>query len=95
MRPLLASSHESATEDLAESQREAGIEPDPTKTSFRFTPDWDGSHLEVFGLEDATRYHCWIAVDGKIVAALDPSTRDPAKVYIETFERIAKARQAP
>jgi len=95
VRPLLASSNESASEDLAETQRKAGIQPDPTRATFRFTPDWDGSHLETFGLEDATRYHCWIVVDGKVVAAMNPSTPDPAKLYVETFEAIAKTRAKP
>jgi hypothetical protein len=95
VRPLLARSNESAVEELAEAQRTAGIEPDTGRASFRFTPDWDGAHLAAFGLEDATRYHCWIAVDGTVVAALDPSTPDPAKRYIETFERIAQDRTAP
>ena len=95
IRPLLASSNESAVEDLAEAQRDAGIEPDPTKTAFRFTPDWDGAHLETFRLEDATSYHCWIAVDGKIVAVMDPSTPDPVKIFRETFEAIARARAKP
>jgi hypothetical protein len=95
VRPLLSSSNESAVEDLAEAQRDAGIEPDPTRTAFRFTADWDGSHLATFGLADATKYQCWIAVDGRVVAAMNPSTPDPAKIYIDAFEAIAKARESP
>ena len=54
-----------------------------------FAPDWDGAHLEKFGLEDAKAYHCWIVVDGRIVEALDASTPDLEGRYVAAFDAIA------
>jgi len=89
VRPVLRRSFESSNEELAKSYREAEIEPDPSKVVFRFVPDWDGSHLGTFGLEDASSYRVWIAVDGRVVAALDGATPNAAARYVETFDRIA------
>jgi hypothetical protein len=89
VRPLLRRSFESSNQDLAKSYREVGIEPDPSKVVFRFVPDWDGSHLETFGIEDASSYRVWIAVEGRVVAALDGATPDVADRYVEAFDRIA------
>jgi len=93
VRPFLRRSHDSANEDLATSQRAAGIEPDPTRWTFRFAADWDGAYLAAFGLEDATDYHCWIAAEGRVVAALDPSTPEIAERYFQAFETIARQRR--
>ena len=89
VRPLLRSTFENSSEELAESYRKVGIEPDPAKVAFRFIPDWDGSYLEAFGLENAARYHCWVAVDGRVVAAFDASTPDIADRYVEVFDQLA------
>lgn len=89
VRPLLRRTFENSNEELAESYRKVGIEPDPARVAFRFIPDWDGSYLEAFGLENAATYHCWVAVDGRVVAAFDASTPDIADRYVEAFDRLA------
>ena len=89
VRPLLRRSSEKSNEDLAESYRKVGIEPDAAKVAFRFIPDWDGSYLEAFGLENAATYRCWVAVDGRVVAAFDASTPDVADRYVDVFDRLA------
>jgi hypothetical protein len=89
VRPLLRKTSENSNEELAESYRKVGIEPDADKMAFRFIPDWDGSHLEAFGLENAVESRCWIAADGRVVAAFDASTPDIAKRYAEVFDRLA------
>jgi hypothetical protein len=94
VRPILRRTFENSNEDLAESYRKVGIEPDPDKVAFRFIPDWDGTYLEAFGLEDAATYHCWIAVDGRIVAAFDASTPDIVDRYVEAFDRLAVALES-
>jgi len=95
VRPLLRRSFERSNEDLAKSYRDAGIEPEPSKVTFRFVPDWDGSHLETFGIEDAGSYRVWIAVGGRVVAALDGATPDVAERYVEAFDRIARPEGGP
>jgi hypothetical protein len=89
VRPLLRRSFESSNDELAKSYREVGIEPDPSKVVFRFVPDWDGSHLETFGIENASAYRVWIAAGGRVVAALDGATPDVSERYVEAFDRIA------
>ncbi len=91
-RPVLAQVFESSNEQMAESYRKMGIEADPDKVAFVFTPDWDGGHLATFGIEDATKYHCWIVADGKVVAALNPSTPDIATHYKAAFDQLVAAR---
>jgi hypothetical protein len=94
VRPILRKSFEHSNDDLAESYRKVGIEPDPEKVAFRFIPDWDGALLEVFGLRDATAYRCWIALDGVVVESLDAATADIAARYVAAFDRIAAERSA-
>jgi len=94
VRPLLRKTSESSNEELAESYRKVGIEPDANKMAFRFIPDWDGSHLEAFGLENAVQAYCWIAMDGRVVAAFDASTPDIGSRYAEVFDRLAAEAKA-
>lgn len=89
VRPILAKTFENSNEDLEEAYREIGVEPDPEKVDMIFAPDWDGAHLEKFGLEDAKAYHCWIVVDGRVVEALDASTPDLEGRYVAAFDAIA------
>ena len=91
VRPVLAKTFENSNEDLEQAYREIGVEPDPDKVDMIFAPDWDGAHLEKFGLEDAKAYHCWIVVDGRIVEALDASTPDLGSRYVAAFDAIAAA----
>jgi len=94
IRPVLRKSFENSNEQLAESYRKVGIDPDPSKVVFRFLPDWDGTYLEVFGIEDASSYRCWLAVDGKVVAAFDASTPDIGQAYVDAFDALVEARVA-
>lgn len=91
VRPLLRRTFENSNEELAESYREVGIDADPAKVAFRFIPDWVGSYLEAFGLDDATRYRCWIVVDGRVIATFDASTPGIADRYVEAFDRLDPA----
>lgn len=93
VRPLLRRAYDRSNARFEQSFREAGLsEPDPSRTVFHFTPDWDGRYLEAFGLEDAKSFHCWIVVDGVVVSALDASTPEPAVRYVEAFAAVASAR---
>ena len=89
VRPVLEKTFENSNEDLAAAYREIGVEPDPAMVEFIFAPDWDGAHLETFGLEDAKSYHCWIVADGRVVAVLDASTPDREGHYAAAFDAIA------
>jgi len=95
VRPLLAKTFENSNEELETSYREIGVEPDPDKVEMIFAPDWDGAHLETFGLEDAKTYHLWIVVDGRVVEALDATTPDLANRYGAAFDAIATASTPP
>jgi len=94
VRPVLEKTFEDSNEDLAAAYREIGIEPDPDKVAFIFAPDWDGAHLEAFGLEDAKAYHCWIVADGRVVEGLDASTPDQEGRFEAAFDAIAAAASA-
>jgi hypothetical protein len=94
VRPMLEKTFENSNEDLAEAYREIGIEPDPDKVEFIFAPDWDGAHLETFGLEDAKSYHCWIVSNGRVVEVLDASTPDHEARYKAAFDAIAASASA-
>jgi hypothetical protein len=89
VRPVLNKTFENSNEELADAYRKIGVEPDPDKVEFVFAPDWDGAHLETFGLEDAKAYHCWIVADGRVVEVLDASTPDLAARYAAAFAAIA------
>jgi len=96
VRPLLAKTFENSNEDLEKSYREIGVEPTPDKVEMIFAPDWDGAHLETFGLEDAKTYHLWIVADGRVLEALDATTPDLAQRYGAAFDKIApSATSAP
>jgi hypothetical protein len=94
VKPVLRKTFENSNEGLAETYRKAGVEPDPSKVAFRFTPDWDGSYLKAFGLDNAASYYCWIVSNGVVVASLDASTPDIVERYLEAFNEVASARAA-
>lgn len=85
---ILRKINNNSQEKLDKAYREAGISLDKTKISFHLTPDWDGSYLRQFGLENAEKYYVWVEANGKIVAALPEGTPNIIQVYIQVFEKI-------
>lgn len=94
VRPVLEKTFENSNEDLVSAYRKIGVEPSPDKVELIFAPDWDGAHLETFGLDDATTYYVWIVVDGRVVEALDASTTDLEGRYRAAFDAIAATESA-
>jgi hypothetical protein len=73
----------------------AGVKIDRSRTAFHLVPDWDGEHLRSLGVADATVWRCWIAVNGRIVEAIDGNTPDGQARYVAAIGSAARGNGRP
>lgn len=89
--PVIRGINNRAMKRLREVYKEAGLTFDASKARFHLIADWKGKYLKAFGLDDATIYHLWIAVDGKMVAYWNAKSPAVEKEFVTWFDGYAAA----
>ena len=79
-----------SSKKLHKSFEERGVTLSEDKAVFHLTPDWDGSFLNAFQIEHAKSFHCWIVVNGEVVAQYNGDMVGLQGRYLEDLNRILK-----
>lgn len=77
-----------SSKKLQKSFEERGVTLTEEKAVFHLTPDWDGRFLNAFQIEHAQSFHCWIVVNGEVVAQYNGDMANLQGRYIADLNRI-------
>lgn len=89
VNPILRYINDSNSEEMKKQYEEEGLPWNEKITKFILVPEWEGDHMEAFGMEDAKNWVTFIVYKDKVHAVLDSRTKDYAGDFFKTFKKLA------
>lgn len=83
---MLKNIHVKTLHRIRESYRRAGITDSSERLAFHVVPDWNGTFLESFGIQDASTYWIWMVEDGQVLTALSGADPNVKQKFIRSFD---------
>lgn len=90
VNPIIKRVVRNANKKSVETRKKFGIPDDHNSGMFHIVIDWTTEYLQLFGLEHAREFHCYVVKNGKIVGVIGPSTKNKAETFVDYFDSLAK-----
>jgi len=73
---------------MLESYQQRGVALDPNRAAFHLTPDWDGTWLNTFQIEDAHLFYCWLVYQGRVIARYQGDSPDLQAQFLSDLDLL-------